>query len=127
MAKKNILWVDDDEDLQVSIKPLMEAQGWDVRTASSAEEGKTLAAKVKPDLIIMDVIMGGEHGFQAAEEIKGNPQLADVPVIMFSSVRHNWGHTTATRDDAVMTSAEDFVDKSAAPRELIETMRKYLA
>jgi len=127
MAKKIILWVDDDEDLQVSIKPLMEAQGWDVRTALSAEEGKTLAAQVKPDLIIMDVIMGGEHGFQAVEEIKDTPQLADVPVIMFSSVRHNWGRTTATRDDAVMTSAEDFVDKSAAPRELIEAIRKYLA
>ena len=127
MAKKNILWVDDDEDLQVSIKPLMEAQGWDVRTALSAEEGKTLAAKVKPDLIIMDVIMGGEHGFQAVEEIKDNPQLADVPVIMCSSVRHNCGRTTATRDDAVMTAAEDFVDKSVAPRELIEAIRKYLA
>ena len=126
MAKKIILWVEDDEDLQVSIKPLMEAQGWDVRTASSAEEGIELAAEIKPDLIIMDVIMGGEHGFQAVEEIKDNPQLAKVPVIMFSSVRHNWGHTTATRDDAVMTAAEDFVDKSAAPSELIAAIRKYL-
>jgi twitching motility two-component system response regulator PilH len=126
MAKKKILWVDDDEDLVLSLQPRLEKQGWEVQTALSAEQAKPMAVKNKPDLIIMDIIMEGEHGYSAIEEIRSHPELATVPIIVFSSVTHRWGETTATREDALLSDAAEFVDKSSEPGVLIETIHKYL-
>ena len=126
MAKKRILWVDDDEDLVLSLQPRLENEGWQVQTAFSAEQAKNIVANDKPDLIIMDIIMQGEHGYNAIEEIKSYPQLANVPIIVFSSVTHRWGETTATREDALLSDAEEFVDKSEKPDVLIHTIHKYL-
>jgi CheY-like chemotaxis protein len=126
MAKKNILWVEDDEDLVLSLQPRLEKQGWEVQTALSAAQAKTMVLNNKPDLIIMDIIMEGQHGYSAIEDLKTNTALANVPIIVFSSVTHRWGETTATREDALLSEAAEFVDKSADPGVLIETIHKYL-
>ncbi len=105
----------------------MEQEGWDVRPVSSAEEAKTAAANDRPDLIVMDIIMGGEHGYSAIEELKSNPQLRSVPVIVFSGVTHRWSETTATREDALLSEAVEFVDKTDEPDVLIRTIRRCIA
>jgi twitching motility two-component system response regulator PilH len=126
MAKKKILWVDDDEDIILSLQPRLEKEGWEVQTALSAEQAKPMAVNDRPDLIIMDIIMEGEHGYSAIEDFKGNTGLANVPIIVFSSITHRWGETTATREDALLSEATEFVDKSSEPGALIETIHKYL-
>jgi len=63
MAKKKIVWIEDDEEVISAFKPHFGNQGWEVLSASSAEKDKALALEVKPDLIIMDIIMAGEHGY----------------------------------------------------------------
>jgi len=126
MAKKKILWVEDDEDIILSLKPVMEKEGWDIQSVSSAEEAKSVAVGDKPDLIVMDIIMDGEHGYSAIEDLKSNPELGSVPIIVFSSVTHRWSETTATREDALLSEAAEFVDKTAKPDVFIRTIRKYL-
>ena len=126
MAKKKILWVDDDEDIVLSLQPRLEKEGWEVQTALSADEAKAMAVNDVPDLIIMDIIMEGEHGYSAIEELRSHCGLETVPIIVFSSVTHRWGETTATREDALLSDAAEFVDKSAEPGVLIETIHKYL-
>ena len=126
MAKKEILWVDDDEDLTLSLKLSLEQEGWQVKIASSAGEGKVMAAASRPDLIIMDIIMEGEHGYKAIKDILSNHQLEGVPLIVFSSVTQNWGETTASREDALLSDADEFVDKSDGIEALISTIHKYI-
>ena len=126
MAKKNILWVEDDEDIVLSLQPRLEKEGWKVQTALSAEQAKAMVLNDRPDLIIMDIIMDGQHGYSAIEEFKDSTGLANVPIIVFSSVTHRWSETTATREDALLSDAVEFVDKSAEAGVLIETIHKYL-
>ncbi|MHC4397223.1 MAG: response regulator [Planctomycetota bacterium] len=126
MVTKTILWVDDDEDLVVSSQPSLEKEGWQVKVAFSAEQAETMVANEKLDLIIMDIIMDGEHGYNAIEELRSNSQLENVPIIVFSSVTHRWGETTATQEDAILSQADEFVDKSARLDKLIDTIHKYL-
>ncbi len=85
-----------------------------------------MAVNDVPDLIIMDIIMEGEHGYSAIEDLKGNTKLEAVPIIVFSSITHRWGETTATQQDALLSEAAEFVDKSCEPSVLIETIHKYL-
>ncbi len=126
MANKKILWVDDDEDLTLSFRPSLEKEGWQVKTASSAEEGKNIAVIDRPDLIIMDIIMEDEHGYKAIKDLTSNPQLANIPVIVFTSLTQRWDETTASRDDALRSDADEFIDKSVGIDVLISTIRRYL-
>lgn len=126
MAQKKILWVEDSEDLTLSFQPNLEKEGWQVKTALSAEQGKSMAVADRPDLIIMDIIMGGEHGYEAIKDLLSNAQLSDVPVIVFSSLPRRWGETTASREDALLSEAAEFVDKSAGIDALISTIHEHL-
>ena len=126
MAQKKILWVEDSEDLTLSFQPNLEKEGWEVKTALSAEQGKSMAVADRPDLIIMDIIMAGEHGYEAIKDLLSNPQLSDVPIIVFSSLTRRWGETTASRQDALLSDAAEFVDKSAGIDALISTIHKHL-
>ena len=73
----------------------------------------------------MDIIMDGEHGYVAIKNLPGNPQLSDVPVIVFSSLTRGWGETTASRQDALLSDAAEFVDKSAGIDTLIRTIHEH--
>lgn len=126
MTAKKLLLVDDDEDLVLSIRPILEKEGWEVHTSFSAEQAKTMAVNNKPDLIVMDIIMEGEHGYSAIEELMSNPQFENVPVIVFSNVTHRWAETTATREDALLSDAAEFVDKTDGVKALVCAIRKYL-
>jgi len=127
MAKKKIVWIEDDEEVISAFKPHFGIHGWEVLSASSAEKGKALAIKVKPDLIIMDIIMAGEHGYAAIEDLKSESALASVPIVIFSGVTHRWGETTASRLDGLLTEADEFVDKAEKPDVLLSTISKYLS
>ncbi len=126
MAKKKIVWVEDDDEIISAFKPRIESEGWELVSASSAEEGKRLALEVKPDLIIMDIIMAGEHGYAAIEELKSESSLANVPIIVFTSVTRRWSETTATRADGLLTEADEFIDKLEKPDVLLGAISKYL-
>ncbi len=126
MATKKLLLVDDDQDLILSIRPILEKEGWEVHTSFSAEQAKTMAVNNKPDLIVMDIIMEGEHGYSAIEDLMSNPQFENVPVIVFSSVTHRWAETSATREDALLSDAAEFVDKSDGTDALVSVIRKHL-
>jgi len=126
MTKKKIVWIEDDDEVISGFKPRFASHGWEVLSASSADEGKALARKAKPDLIIMDIIMAGEHGYAAIEDLKSESALVNVPVIVFSGVTHRWGETTASRLDSLLTEADDFVDKTEKPEVLLNTVSKYL-
>ena len=126
MDKKRILWIEDDEEIISAFKPHFTSQGWQVHSAFSAEKGKVLALQLKPDLIIMDIIMAGEHGYAAIEDLKSEPSLENVPIIIFSGVTHRWDETKATREDGLLTEACEFVDKSEKPDVLLSAISKYL-
>jgi DNA-binding response OmpR family regulator len=87
MAAKKILWVEDDDDLVEALQPQLEREGWAVHRIDSAKAMAAKVAEVHPDAIVMDIIMPGEHGFSATEDLKGRDDAARIPVIVYTSVR----------------------------------------
>ncbi len=65
---------------------LLRAEGFATLRADNAELGRQLAEQEKPDIILMDVIMPGESGFEACAKLKSNPATADIPVIFLSAL-----------------------------------------
>jgi adenylate cyclase len=81
-----ILLVDDEPDLVDTIQCRLEANSFDVVTASNGEEGLAKATEEKPDLILLDTNMPVMNGHEMLEHLKKDPELKNIPVIMCTAL-----------------------------------------
>jgi twitching motility two-component system response regulator PilH len=102
MAIQKVLVVDDSKTELMFMTDLLQKNGFKVRTAEHAEDAFRRLADDKPDLILMDVVMPGQNGFQLTRAITRDPLYADVPIIMCTSKNQEtdrvWGMRQGARD-----------------------------
>jgi twitching motility two-component system response regulator PilH len=102
MPIKKILLVDDSKTELHFLSDLLTKRGFSVRTAEDGEDAMRRLAEDKPDLILMDVVMPGQNGFQLTRAITRDPRFTDVPVIMCTSKNQEtdrvWGMRQGARD-----------------------------
>lgn len=82
---KRALIVDDSRSARVILSRMLEGYGLEVDASESAEHALEFLRQARPDVIFMDHLMPGMDGFQAIQAIKGNPDTATIPVIMYTS------------------------------------------
>jgi two-component system alkaline phosphatase synthesis response regulator PhoP len=84
---KKVLIIDDDRDFVNAIESLLQASGYQVRSACNGREGLHLARTIQPDLILLDVMMTERtEGFFMLQEARRIPELSQTPVIVISSI-----------------------------------------
>jgi twitching motility two-component system response regulator PilH len=102
MPIQKVLIVDDSKTELMYLTDLLLKNGMQVRTAENAEEAFRRLAEEKPDLILMDVVMPGQNGFQLTRAISRDPQYANIPIIMCTSKNQEtdrvWGMRQGARD-----------------------------
>jgi twitching motility two-component system response regulator PilH len=102
MNVKNVLVVDDSKTEQMHLTQMLEKAGMHVRNAANAEEALAQLGREVPDLILMDVVMPGQNGFQLTRAITRNALYAHVPVIMCTSKDQEtdrvWGMRQGAKD-----------------------------
>ncbi|ADJ27097.1 response regulator [Nitrosococcus watsonii] len=81
----HILVVDDSSTETHAFRIMLEKKGFTVSFANNGLEGMTKAKTLKPDLILMDVVMPQVNGFQATRKLKRDPETAEIPVIIISA------------------------------------------
>ncbi|MDX2225711.1 MAG: sigma-54 dependent transcriptional regulator [Verrucomicrobiae bacterium] len=101
---QRILIIDDEKDVQYSFKRIFEKEPFELETASSGEEGIALIKKAAPDLVIMDIRMGGSNGLEALQQIRKFDTR--LPIIMMTA----YG-TTQTAIQAMKLGAFDYILK----------------
>ena len=116
MAIEKILLVDDSKTELHFLSDLLTKRGYKVRTAENADEAMKRLGEDKPDLILMDVVMPGQNGFQLTRAITRDPRFLDVPVIMCTSKNQEtdkvWGMRQGARDYVVKpVKAEELLAK----------------
>ncbi len=119
MPIQKILIVDDSKTELHHLSDLLGKRGYSVRTAENGEEALRRLAEEKPDLILMDVVMPGQNGFQLTRSITRDPRFADVPVIMCTSKNQEtdkvWGMRQGARDYIVKpVNADELIGKIKA-------------
>ena len=82
---KRALIVDDSRSARVILSRMLESYGLEVDSSESAEAALEFLRQARPDVIFMDHLMPGMDGFQAIQAIKGNPDTATIPVVMYTS------------------------------------------
>jgi len=124
--KPKILLVDDDPDFVDATKTILESKPYEVIVAKNGDEGLKKAREESPDLILLDIIMPVENGFTAAEQLKKDPQLSNIPVIMLTSFSSRGQQTGIARSRGFSLEAEDYIEKPVSPEELLARVQQYL-
>ena len=118
--KHKILVVDDEQDLLEILKFNLETEGYEVATATSAEEALHLDLS-DFNLLLLDVMMGGMSGFAMARKLKDNPSTAAIPII-FLTARDTENDTLT----GFSLGADDYISKPFSIREVLVRVRAVL-
>jgi DNA-binding response OmpR family regulator len=118
-----ILLIDDDPDFVDATCTVLESVPYKVLVAYSGSEGLAKAQETPPDLIILDVIMPVEDGFQVLERLRDDRALAHIPVMMLTSLLDGLSVAPTSGTDAAIA---DYVEKPVKPAELLRRIGELL-
>jgi CheY-like chemotaxis protein len=131
MANEKILIIDDDDDLVLAMRLPLEAAGYKVSRAANGEEGLKKVKEIKPDLIILDVMMDSTTaGFQVSLALRSPDPKSEyaayskIPILMLTAI-----HTTTPMrfgPDKEYLPVDAFLEKPIEPAKLLEQVRKHL-
>ena len=117
MAKAaRILVIDDDENVQDLMQRLLSREGFRVVGATNGAKGIQLAKELKPDVITLDVLMPGQDGWSVLNQLKSDPDLARIPVVMQSMLDEP--------GKAFMLGASDYLTKPVERSRIIDVVRR---
>lgn len=119
---KSVLLIDDDEALIKTVRPILISAGYSVLSADTGEEGLLIAAKQKPDLIILDVILPGLKGRDVCKQLKENSKTKAIPVV-FLTAKDSSDDIRAELE----AGAEAHLTKPVNPKDLISCVEKFLS
>lgn len=120
MPIQKVLLIDDSKTELHFLSDLLTKNGYSVRTAENGEEAMRRLQEEKPDLILMDVVMPGQNGFQLTRSITRDPHFAGVPVIMCTSKNQETDRVWGMRQ-----GASDYVVKPVNPEELLRKIKAF--
>ena len=120
--KSKILIIDDDRVTLTMLEMILSRHGYQVLSAKDGAEGLELAAKVKPDAVISDMLIPKIHGLELCTKIKQDPQLKDIKVILMTAVYKG----TSFQFEAKDSGADHFIEKPIDTNELLDKLDKLL-
>lgn len=127
-AKKKILLVDDDRDFVESNRLLLESEGFEVHSAYDGKGGVEKAREIRPDLMILDVMMATDtEGFDVSRDIPRIPELQGLPIIILTGIREKKQLAFGFEPDDSWLPCKCVIEKPVQPGKLLEEIRKCLA
>lgn len=119
--KKRILLIEDDADISALIKLQAEMLGYKLHAEVDGLNGYRAVEREKPDIVILDIMLPGQNGFDVCRKIKSNPDLKNIPVIILSAKGEEL--------DVVLgleLGADDYVAKPFSPKILFSRVKAVL-
>jgi len=120
LAEATLLVCDDENVLRELIRASL-AGRYALVEASDGDEALSLARERRPDLILLDMMMPGRSGLDVLAELRGDPALAEIPVIMLTARTQ-----AADRETAARAGADRFLAKPFSPLELVFVVEELL-
>jgi len=114
MTAKRLLLVEDDRQLAELVRFHFDRAGYDVTRTGDGDEALILAEEMRPDLIILDWMIGGISGIEVCRRLRRRPSTANVPIIMLTARGEE-----NDRVRGLETGADDYLTKPFSPKELV--------
>ena len=116
-TQARILVIDDDPDIGIMIKMMLEYKGYSVAVAVRADQAEQMIEKEKFDLLIMDMLLSGTNGIDLCRDLKSNSNTAHLPVIMISA------HPNA-KEICMQAGADEFISKPFDMQEILSKIQQ---
>lgn len=123
MTQQKILVVDDDPDIVLTYRLVLESAGYTIEEAASGEEALATMRESRPDLVLMDVMMANPlDGYYTTQQISDDPELREIPILMISSITTSQ-YAAAFPTDQYLDIRE-FVSKPVEPEVLLGKVKQ---
>lgn len=120
-AKKNLLLIEDEEDIAAIIKLQAEISGFKLHVETDGINGYRAIEREKPDLVILDLMLPGQNGLDICRKMRHNPELKSIPIVILSAKTEEL--------DVVLgleLGADDYVPKPFSPKILFSRIKAVL-
>ena len=118
---KKVLIADDEQNIVISLEFLMKREGFEVVVANDGEEAIRRIRADQPDLVLLDVMMPKKSGFEVCQEVKSDPALGAVRILMLTAK----GRDTEVAKGLAL-GADAYMTKPFSTRELVDKVRNLL-
>lgn len=118
---RKILIVDDEPYILNILDFSLDAEGYRVIQASDGEEAQRLAEEHQPELIIMDVMMPRQDGFETCRRLKEDLRTSEIPVVLLTAK-----NSREDREMGEQVKADGYITKPFSPQRLLDTVQDFL-
>jgi signal transduction histidine kinase/CheY-like chemotaxis protein len=112
-GQPKVLIVDDEVSIRVTIESVLSSEQYELYFAENGTQALSMAKKLQPDIILLDVMMPGLSGFEVCKKIRSMPSLAEVPIVLITALDDR-----EARMAGIKAGADDFVSKPFSGQEL---------
>ena len=124
---KKIMIIDDDIDLVEAMRITLESDGYVVIDAQDGQKGLEILKDQKPDLLILDVMMGTlDEGFHIAYQIRNDEEIKEIPILMITAVGAQTGFEFDMQRDEDFLPVNEFIEKPVNPQVLLDSVKRNL-
>lgn len=85
MGKPRVLLIEDEPHILLSLEFLLERAGYETASAADGDEGLALAKRLRPNVVVLDIMLPKRNGYEVCRALKADPDLRSIPVIMLSA------------------------------------------
>ncbi|MDY7076691.1 MAG: response regulator [Chloroflexota bacterium] len=120
--KGTVVCIEDDIEMINLIKLILERKGFNLIGAMGGQEGLNTVRQIKPDLVLLDMMMSDIDGWEIHRRMKADAELRNIPVIIVTVLAQN----TAQVKGLDINKVDDYVSKPFIPQELLQSIHKVL-
>jgi DNA-binding response OmpR family regulator len=119
--KRRVLIVDDEPNIVLSLEFLLRQQGYEVSVARDGEEALAAASRLRPDLVVLDVMLPGLDGFEVCRRLRERPELGGLKILLLTARGRD-----VDRVRGLEEGADAYVSKPFSTRELMKRVAELL-
>jgi two-component system response regulator VicR len=120
---KIVVCIEDEPEMITLIKAILSRKGYDVTGAGNGREGLEVIERVRPDLVLLDLMMPGMDGWEVYQKLKAGEATQNIPVIVVTAKAQSIDKMLGLH----IAKVDDYIAKPFSPQELVESIEKVLA
>jgi DNA-binding response OmpR family regulator len=118
----SIVCIEDEPEMIELVKIILNRKGYSVHGADGGETGLALIRKVKPDLVLLDLMMPDMDGWEVYQQMRADPEIRDIPVIIVTAKAQNIDKILGLH----IAKVNDYITKPFGPSELLQSIQTVL-
>ena len=120
--KKVVVCIEDEPEMIDLVKLILGRKGFDLVGAVGGREGLETVRRLKPDLVLLDLMMPDMDGWEVYQQMKADEELKDIPVVVVTAQAQSIDKVLGLH----IAKVDDYVTKPFGPQELLQSVRKVL-